>query len=135
MKLPLWRFFVYALVILVGLAIALPTFLPRNLSQDWPIQPVSLGLDLRGGASLTLQADEAAIREGLLSDYTSALAEKAPGLRARTLPDRTGLTIAIPDGMTPKVRWTPPARHCLRFPSGRSISRNLHSRSLLSRMC
>lgn len=102
MKLPLWRFFVYAPVILVGLAISLPTFLLRNLSQDWPIQPVSLGLDLRGGASLTLQADEAAIREGLLSDYTSALAEKAPGLRATTLPDRTGLTIAIPDGMTPE---------------------------------
>ena len=103
LKLPLWRFFAYALVILLGLAVALPTFLPRNIAEALPGTPVSLGLDLRGGASLTLRADEAAIRQGLLSDYAAALSEVTPALRAISNADGAGLTIATPDGMTPEA--------------------------------
>jgi len=88
------------LVILAGLAIALPTFPPRNLAQAWPMESVSLGLDLRGGASLILRADETAIRSGLVSDFAAALADADPGLRAQTAPEGDGLIIAFTAGMT-----------------------------------
>ncbi|MGK7652815.1 protein translocase subunit SecD [Roseovarius sp. B08] len=100
LKLPLWRFALYLLVILTGLAVALPTFLPRNLAQSWPTSPVSLGLDLRGGASLTLRADEAAIRSKLLSDFAGALTEAEQGLTTRATDDGYGLIITEPSGMT-----------------------------------
>lgn len=103
MKLPIWRFALYALVILTGVAIALPTFLPRNLTQSWPISPVALGLDLRGGASLTLRADEAAIRAGVVSDFAVALTEAEPALITEAPEDGDRLRIAIPDGMSPDV--------------------------------
>lgn len=75
MKTPLWRFVVYALVIVLGIAVALPSFLPRDLTRSFPgwLRPVSLGLDLRGGASLTLQADQAALAADMLADARSEL--------------------------------------------------------------
>ena len=100
LKLPIWRFALYALVILTGITIALPTFIPRHLAQAWPTEPVSLGLDLRGGASLTLRADEAAIHTGLLSDFAAALVDVDPGLRVQTTSEGGGFTIAVPGGMT-----------------------------------
>ncbi|SFE70133.1 protein translocase subunit SecD [Roseivivax sediminis] len=103
MKLPIWRFALYALVILTGIAIALPTFLPRHLAQSWPTAPVALGLDLRGGASLTLRADEAAIRAGLVSNFVVALTEAEPDLIAGATKDGDRLLIAIPEGMTRDV--------------------------------
>ncbi|MHA6346604.1 protein translocase subunit SecD [Roseivivax sp. CAU 1761] len=96
MKLPLWRFALYALVVLAGLAIAFPTFLPRPLADAWPTRPVALGLDLRGGASLTLRADDAALRAGLVADFAAELETAQPALAARALPDGRGLEIAIP---------------------------------------
>lgn len=105
MKLPLWRFVAYALVILVGLTIALPTLLPRSVVQalppPFPSTAVSLGLDLRGGASLTLRADERAISAGLLSDYAAALVEADPALRAQVQEDGRRLVIPAPDGVAP----------------------------------
>ncbi|MCZ4262246.1 protein translocase subunit SecD [Limimaricola sp. G21655-S1] len=67
----------YALVVVAGLLLAVPSFLsPAMLGQvpSWlPHQAVALGLDLRGGASLTLQADQAALEEAMLDDYRERL--------------------------------------------------------------
>ncbi len=88
MKIPVWRFFAYALVILIGIAVALPSFLPRDIARSLPgfvpSTPVSLGLDLRGGASLTLRADEAALTEDILTDARESVSEALAdsGLRA-----------------------------------------------------
>ncbi|MDF0603425.1 protein translocase subunit SecD [Psychromarinibacter sp. C21-152] len=111
LKLPLWRFALYLLVILTGLAVAAPTFLPRDLARSWPTAPVSLGFDLRGGASLTLRADEAEIRTGIMSDFATALTDAEPGLTTRAADDGNGLTIAIPDGMTPEAVMTLARQH------------------------
>ncbi|MEQ8291132.1 MAG: protein translocase subunit SecD [Roseovarius sp.] len=79
----------YMIVILIGLAIALPSFLPRGTARtlsDWlPDRPVSLGLDLRGGASLTLRADEAALADEMLADARAEIGEalETDGLAAR----------------------------------------------------
>lgn len=94
MKAPAWRFCAYALVILVGIAIALPSFVARDVSRAFPDllppTPVAPGLDLREGASLILRADEKALaakmppeaRDTLtdaLASGGSALAMKADG--------------------------------------------------------
>ena len=103
MKIPVWRFAAYALVILLGVAVALPSFLPRDAARalpGWlPETPVALGLDLRGGASLTLRASEAALAEDLLAearaDLTGALSDE--GVQARITVEGQAL-IVRPDG-------------------------------------
>ena len=89
MKTPVWRFVAYAIVILIGIAIALPSFLPRETARalpGWlPDRPVALGLDLRGGASLTLRAEEAALADDMVAD---ARAEIGAALEAADAPVR-----------------------------------------------
>ncbi|WP_433990177.1 Protein translocase subunit SecDF (plasmid) [Pseudoseohaeicola sp. NH-UV-7] len=86
MKTPVWRFVLYAIVILVGIALALPTFLPRETARALPAwlpdRPVALGIDLRGGASLTLQADETVLVDEMLADARAEIGEalEAAGL-------------------------------------------------------
>jgi len=102
LKTPVWRLAAYALVILAGIAIALPSFLPRQALRalpDWlPATPVALGLDLRGGASLTLRADETALSADMLEDARAeigaALADK--GFKARVTIE--GQTLLIGSG-------------------------------------
>ena len=65
MRISAWRLFAYAMIILAGVATALPNlFTPQQLSAlpDWlPKQQVALGLDLRGGAHLVLEVDAKAL--------------------------------------------------------------------------
>ncbi|MFW8596428.1 protein translocase subunit SecD [Cribrihabitans neustonicus] len=99
MKTPVWRFAAYALVILVGITVALPSFLPRDAARalpHWlPETPVALGLDLRGGASLTLRASEAALAEDLLNAARADLAGVLTnaGLRAHIAIEGRALTV------------------------------------------
>ncbi len=110
MKTPVWRFVVYAVVILVGITIALPSFLPREAARalpGWlPDRPVELGLDLRGGASLTLRADEAGLAEDMLDDARAAIgaALKTANSDARLVIEGRDLVIS------PDDRNDPPAR-------------------------
>jgi len=65
MRTSAWRLLAYAIIILAGVATALPNlFTPQQLSAlpDWlPKQQVALGLDLRGGAHLVLEVDAKAL--------------------------------------------------------------------------
>lgn len=65
MRTSAWRLIAYAIIILAGVATALPNlFTPLQLSAlpDWlPKQQVALGLDLRGGAHLVLEVDAKAL--------------------------------------------------------------------------
>jgi SecD/SecF fusion protein len=65
MRTSAWRLFAYALIILLGVATALPNlFTPQQLSAlpSWlPKHQVALGLDLRGGAHLVLEVDAKAL--------------------------------------------------------------------------
>lgn len=99
MKTPVWRFVAYAIVILIGIAIALPSVLPRDVTRalpDWlPDRAVSLGLDLRGGASLTLRADEAALADEMVADARAEIAEaiETAGISARLVIEGRELVI------------------------------------------
>jgi SecD/SecF fusion protein len=104
LKIPVWRFFAYALVILVGIAVALPSFMPRDIARSLPgflpATPVSLGLDLRGGASLTLRADEAALRAEILSGAYEALSEAFADNALRANIEIEGKTLVVSPATT-----------------------------------
>ncbi|MBA5723741.1 protein translocase subunit SecD [Candidatus Liberibacter sp.] len=57
-----WLVGLYAVVVFLGTVIAVPSFLPQSLVDDFPFfmskKSVSLGLDLRGGSHLVLEVDE-----------------------------------------------------------------------------
>ena len=78
-----WKLAIYAIVILVGCAIAAPNLFTRQqlaALPGWlPKQQVALGLDLKGGSHLVLELDEAALAreqvDSLLERARAALRE------------------------------------------------------------
>lgn len=84
MRTPKWKIYLYLAVILFGTLAALPNVLGKEraaeLIPSWlPHKPVTLGLDLRGGAQLVLEVDSRALLkekvELLQTDTRSALRE------------------------------------------------------------
>src|SRR6187551_1031551 len=73
---------IIAIVALLGVLFAVPSFLPQNVRDAWPSflpkQTVVLGLDLQGGSHLLLQVNRESIVteriKGLRRDVRSALA-------------------------------------------------------------
>ena len=95
-----WVLATYALLILLGIATALPTMLPRGARTalpDWlESRAVTLGLDLRGGSHLVLEVDAAALEAARLDSLRSE-AEAAldvAGIAARTVIEGKRLVIA-----------------------------------------
>lgn len=80
MKAPAWRICAFALVILVGIAVVLPSFVPRDGSRVLLQTAVALGLDLRGGASPMLRADEKALAAKMLSEARGTLTDGGSAL-------------------------------------------------------
>ncbi|MET3925497.1 protein translocase subunit SecD [Devosia sp. 2618] len=64
---------VIAIVALLGVLFAIPSFLPENVRDNWPgflpRQTVVLGLDLQGGSHLLLQVNE----QGIVSERLQSL--------------------------------------------------------------
>lgn len=60
---PRWKVTLVTLVILLGVILAIPSFLPKDQVDRWPRflphSQISLGLDLAGGSHLLLEADAA----------------------------------------------------------------------------
>ena len=66
MRTPAWKLYLYIAVIIFGAISALPNVLGKELAAammpSWlPHKPVTLGLDLRGGAQLVLEVDSRAL--------------------------------------------------------------------------
>jgi preprotein translocase subunit SecD len=56
---PRWKIWLVIVTLVVGVALAVPTFLPERLTAGWPaaLHPrVNLGLDLSGGSHILLEA-------------------------------------------------------------------------------
>jgi SecD/SecF fusion protein len=72
-----WKVAAYAIIVLCGIAVALPNLFSREQLEQlpgWvPKQRVTLGLDLRGGSQLLLEIDG----EAVLKDRLAALADAA----------------------------------------------------------
>lgn len=87
MRTPRWVMVWYAIIVFAGILAALPNLLtPHQLASmpAWmPKQQVTLGLDLRGGAHLVLEVDQAALKAARLQ----SLAEEARNaLRSEGVP-------------------------------------------------
>lgn len=85
---PRWKIWSIVAVLLLGVLFALPNFVPSsvlaNLPNGLPKQQINLGLDLRGGSHILLEADVADVRKQRLDTLEeSARAElrNAPGGR------------------------------------------------------
>jgi len=94
MRRPFWVLVTYAVLLLAGIALAIPNFLPAASRAQLPgflaSSTVSLGLDLQGGAHLVLAVDRAALAAHALraaADTARAAAEAGgtnPGHVRRT---------------------------------------------------
>ncbi len=64
---PRWKIWSIIAVLVAGVVLALPNFLPQSvlatLPNGFPKQQINLGLDLRGGSHLLLEADTADVRK------------------------------------------------------------------------
>lgn len=93
MRTPRWVMVCYAIIILAGILAALPNlFTAQQLASmpGWiPKQQVTLGLDLRGGAHLVLEVDEAALRTARLQ----SLAEEARNTLRRERMDNQSIRV------------------------------------------
>jgi SecD/SecF fusion protein len=99
-----WKLASYAIIIVVGFAIALPNlFTARQLAAlpDWlPKKQVALGLDLKGGSHLVLEIDSAALArehlDGLVDRVRGALREASiPGFSINR--SDTAVTVRVAD--------------------------------------
>ncbi|MCC0043772.1 MAG: protein translocase subunit SecDF [Brucellaceae bacterium] len=96
-----WQSIVIWLVVLVGIAFAVPNLLPqstRDALPDWsPKQPLTLGLDLRGGSHILLQVD----RGSLLEDRLDTVRDD---VRSLLRDERIGYTGLSASGTSVQVR-------------------------------
>lgn len=96
-----WQSIGIWLLVLVGLAFAVPNLLPqsaRDSLPNWlPKQPMTLGLDLRGGSHILLQID----REDLLADRLEVARDD---VRTLLRDERIGYTGLSGSGRSVQVR-------------------------------
>ncbi|MCL4713814.1 MAG: protein translocase subunit SecD [Hyphomonadaceae bacterium] len=89
LQLARWRVILVAVVTVLGLAFALPNFLPERARESlppfMPRQAINLGLDLRGGSQLLLEIDTATLRrqqlDNIADQMASALRNAQPAIR------------------------------------------------------
>jgi SecD/SecF fusion protein len=79
MSLPRWKLVTYLLIILAGIVVAAPNFVPASQLAAWPDwlpkQHVTLGLDIKGGSHLVLEVDAAALER----EHVDVLLERVRG--------------------------------------------------------
>jgi SecD/SecF fusion protein len=107
MHIPKWQFYVYSLVILIGIVVALPNAFTReqlDALPDWlPKKQITLGLDLRGGAHLVLEVDT----QALMKEQMQTIADDIAGeIRQR----RISNVRAAPVGNAVMVTFRDPGR-------------------------
>ena len=100
-----WKTVAIWLVVLLGVAFAIPNFLPSrtvaSIPDPLPNQQVTLGLDLQGGSSLLLQVD----RDQLVEERGKAIADQVrQALRA----ERIGYTGLAGDARGARLRLREP---------------------------
>jgi SecD/SecF fusion protein len=130
MKTSKWALLVYIAIILFGVLAAVPNVLTSEQQAKFgsylPANPVTLGLDLKGGSHLVLEVDAAALRKArmdvLLNDTRAILRTAGERASAARLSGTT-LTITLPDQATldkilPEVRKLATPTTTLGFTAG-----------------
>ncbi len=132
MKTSKWALIVSTLLILFGVFAAVPNVLTPEQQAKYgrylPANPVTLGLDLKGGSHLVLEVDSAALRkarmDALLNDTRAILRTAGERASAARL-NGTTLTVTLPDQaaldkVLPEVRKLATPTSTLGFGTGSS---------------
>ena len=89
---PRWKVVAISLVILFGIAFAIPSFFSREQVATWPSyvprSQISLGLDLAGGSHLLLEADDADAakqRVTAMEEQTRCVIKRTPIVEEKTV--------------------------------------------------
>ena len=99
-----WSLATYLAIIFFGILTALPNVLPSSVLEKYgqflPANPVTLGLDLRGGSHLVLEVDSAALRKArlnvVLNDIRAILRREGQRASAARL-DGNDVVVSLPD--------------------------------------
>ncbi|MCF3639452.1 protein translocase subunit SecD [Rhizobium sp. TRM95111] len=114
MRISKWSLAAYLIIIFFGVLTAVPNILPSSVLQSYgrflPANPVTLGLDLRGGSHLVLEVDAEALRKAridvALNDIRGILrqdGQRSSAVRANgdqlviSLPDQEAMDKVLPD--------------------------------------
>ena len=80
LRFPPWKVALVLATLVVGLLLTMPNLLSEQQRKDyfgwWPTQPLKLGLDLKGGASISLEIPEADLRANELREVNRMVGEK-----------------------------------------------------------
>ncbi|MFZ4686276.1 MAG: protein translocase subunit SecD [Hyphomonadaceae bacterium] len=80
LRFPPWKVALVLATLILGLLLTLPNVLTEKQREDyfswWPTQPLKLGLDLKGGASISLEIPENDLRTNELRQVNRMVGEK-----------------------------------------------------------
>lgn len=80
LRFPPWKVALVVGTLVIGLLLCLPNILTEQQRKDyfgwWPTQPLKLGLDLKGGASISLEIDPVELRTNELRNFNRMIGEK-----------------------------------------------------------
>lgn len=80
LRFPAWKLTLILGTLLIGLMMAVPNVLSEDQRKAyigwWPTQPLKLGLDLKGGASISLEIDPVELRTNELRNVNRAVGDK-----------------------------------------------------------
>ncbi|MDP3494092.1 MAG: protein translocase subunit SecD [Hyphomonadaceae bacterium] len=80
LRFPAWKVALVLVTLLLGVLACLPNMLSEQQRQQYiswlPVKPLSLGLDLKGGASILLEVDPVELRQNELRNLNRAVGEK-----------------------------------------------------------
>ncbi|MBL4916832.1 protein translocase subunit SecD [Szabonella alba] len=111
MRRPFWVLATYALLLIAGIALAIPNFLSESQRAHLPAflssNTVSLGLDLQGGAHLLLAVDRAALADHALreaADTARLVLEEAGGDPRQVRISEAAVTLPATDAVSAALR-------------------------------
>jgi protein-export membrane protein SecD len=80
LRFPAWKVTLVVGTLVLGLLLCLPNILTEKQRTDyfgwWPTQPLKLGLDLKGGASFSLEIDPVELRANELRNFNRQVGDK-----------------------------------------------------------
>ena len=80
LRFPPWKVALVVGTLVLGLLLCLPNILTEQQRKDylgwWPTQPLKLGLDLTGGASISLEIDPVELRANELRNFNRQVGDK-----------------------------------------------------------
>ena len=76
LKFPAWKVVLVIVTLTIGSILCLPNIVPEKYLGWLPTGPMTLGLDLKGGASILLEVDPDELRTNKLAELSTSAREE-----------------------------------------------------------